>query len=119
MRIPDVEDLNLPVGFERDVVETPRGRSDPILQWLAPSQRSDRRLRRLIEIELAYYVFPAGRVLTTGDFRGANLGLPPGRWEMTMPLRQRLSPRGRASRAIERASRLNTERPLGWASVRE
>lgn len=59
---------------------------DPILQWLAPSQRSDRRLRRLIEIELAYYVFPAGRVLTTSDFRGASLELPPGRWEMTVPL---------------------------------
>jgi ribosomal protein S18 acetylase RimI-like enzyme len=59
---------------------------DPILQWLAPSQRSDRRLRRLIEVELAYYVFPAGRVLTTRDFRGANLELPPGRWEMTVPL---------------------------------
>jgi hypothetical protein len=40
----------------------------------------------LIEVELAYYVFPAGRVLTTGDFRGANLELPPGRWEMTVPL---------------------------------
>ena len=46
--------------------------TDPILQWLAPSQRSDRRLRRLIGIELAYYVFPAGRVLTTADFSGAN-----------------------------------------------
>jgi ribosomal protein S18 acetylase RimI-like enzyme len=60
--------------------------TDPILQWLAPSTRSDRRLRRLLETELAYYVFPAGRVLTTGDFRGANLELPPGRWEMTVPL---------------------------------
>ena len=60
--------------------------TDPILQWLAPSQRSDRRLRRLIEIELAYYVFPAGRVLTTSDFRGASLELPPGRSEMTVPL---------------------------------
>jgi ribosomal protein S18 acetylase RimI-like enzyme len=39
-----------------------------------------------METELAYYVFPAGRVLTTGDFRGANLELPPGRWEMTVPL---------------------------------
>ena len=60
--------------------------ADPILQWLAPSQRSDKRLRRLIEVELAYYVFPVGRVLTTGDFRGANLELPPGKWEMTVPL---------------------------------
>ena len=60
--------------------------TDPILQWLAPSQRNDRRLRRLLEIELAYYVFPVGRVLTTDDFRGANLELPPGKWEMTVPL---------------------------------
>jgi ribosomal protein S18 acetylase RimI-like enzyme len=60
--------------------------TDPILQWLAPSERSDKQLRRLIEIELAYYVFPAGRVLTTDDFRGANLELPPGSWEMTVPL---------------------------------
>lgn len=60
--------------------------SDPILQWLAPSRRSDKRLRRLIEIELAYYVFPVGRVLTTADFRGASLELPPGKWEMTVPL---------------------------------
>jgi GNAT superfamily N-acetyltransferase len=59
---------------------------DPVLQWLAPSRRSDRRLRRLIEIELADYVFPVGRVLTTSDFRGASLELPPGRWEMTVPL---------------------------------
>jgi ribosomal protein S18 acetylase RimI-like enzyme len=60
--------------------------TDPILQWLAPSERSDRSLRRLIEVELAYYVFPAGRVLTTSDFRGANLELPPGKWEMAVPL---------------------------------
>jgi ribosomal protein S18 acetylase RimI-like enzyme len=60
--------------------------SDPILQWLAPSERSDRSLRRLIEVELAYYVFPAGRVLTTSDFRGGNLELPPGKWEMAVPL---------------------------------
>ncbi len=60
--------------------------ADPILRWLAPSQRSDRRLRRLIEVELAHYVLPVGRVLTTADFRGANLELPPGEWEMTVPL---------------------------------
>ena len=60
--------------------------TDPILQWLTPSQRSDRRLRRLLAIELEHSVFPVGRVLTTDEFRGANLELPPGRWEMTMPL---------------------------------
>jgi GNAT superfamily N-acetyltransferase len=57
--------------------------ADPILQWLIPSQRGrDRRLRRLFALELAHYVFPAGRVLTTDGFRGANLELPPGRWKM-------------------------------------
>jgi ribosomal protein S18 acetylase RimI-like enzyme len=60
--------------------------TDPVLQWLAPSHRSDRRLRQLLETELVYHVFPAGRVLTTGDFRGANLELPPGSWQMTVPL---------------------------------
>jgi hypothetical protein len=53
--------------------------TDPILQWLAPSQRGDKRLRQLLETELTCYVFPAGRVLTTSDFRGANLELPPSR----------------------------------------
>jgi ribosomal protein S18 acetylase RimI-like enzyme len=60
--------------------------TDPILQWLAPSRRSDRRLRQLLEAELTYYVFPAGRVLTTADFRGATLELPPGGRQMTVPL---------------------------------
>lgn len=60
--------------------------ADPILQWLAPSARSDRRLRRLLEVELAHYVFPSGRVLTTDGVRGASLELPPGKWEMAVPL---------------------------------
>ena len=54
--------------------------------WLGPSARSDRHLRRLLEVELAHYVFPTGRVLTTDDVRGASLELPPGKWEMTVPL---------------------------------
>jgi GNAT superfamily N-acetyltransferase len=61
--------------------------TDPLMQWLIPSERrSDTRLRRLFALELAHSVFPAGRVLTTGDFRGASVELPPGRWNMTMPL---------------------------------
>jgi RimJ/RimL family protein N-acetyltransferase len=61
--------------------------TDPILRWLFPSERrGDTRLRRLISLELAHYVFPAGRVLTTDDFRGGSLELPPVRWKMTMPL---------------------------------
>jgi len=54
--------------------------TEPVMQWLIPSdRRKDARLRRLFALELAQYVFPAGRVLTTDDFRGAVLELPPGR----------------------------------------
>ena len=57
--------------------------ADPIYGWLLPDER---RLRRLFAVELEYYVFPGGRVVTTDDFRGANLELPPGGWEMAVPL---------------------------------
>jgi len=61
--------------------------NDPIFQWLFPSQRRrDTRMRRLFATELVHYVFPTGRVLTTDDFLGANVELPPGGWKMTMPL---------------------------------
>jgi hypothetical protein len=61
--------------------------TEPILRWLIPrQQRRDSRLRRYFAMELAHSVFPAGRVLTTDDFRGANLELPPSAWKMTMPL---------------------------------
>lgn len=79
--------------------------TDPILQWLVPSQRSDRRLRRLLEVELAY-VFPAGRVLTTSDFRGANLELRPGNWEMTLPLSGAIALVRALGRRLPRARRL-------------
>jgi ribosomal protein S18 acetylase RimI-like enzyme len=80
--------------------------ADPILQWLAPSHRSDRRLRRLLEIELAYYVFPAGRALTADDFRGANLELPPGKWNLAVPLRGALGYVRALGLRLPRASRL-------------
>lgn len=60
--------------------------TDPILAWMVPPLRREARLRRLFEIELAHYVLPAGRALTTDDFRGGNLELPPGTWDMTLPL---------------------------------
>jgi RimJ/RimL family protein N-acetyltransferase len=60
--------------------------TEPILRWMTPSRRRVARLRRFFAIELAHYVFPAGRVITTDDFRGANVELPPGRWNMTVPL---------------------------------
>lgn len=61
--------------------------NDAVFAWLFPNQRRrDRGLRRLFAVEIEHYVFPAGRVLTTDDFRGANVELPPGRWKMAMPL---------------------------------
>jgi ribosomal protein S18 acetylase RimI-like enzyme len=62
--------------------------NDPVFSWLLPSQRRrDARLRRLFALELAHWVFPAGgRALTTDDFRGANVELPPGRSQMSMSL---------------------------------
>jgi len=61
--------------------------TEPITQWMFPSdRRRDAHLRRLFGVELEHYVFPAGRVLTTADFRGASLELPPGRWTTTIPL---------------------------------
>jgi ribosomal protein S18 acetylase RimI-like enzyme len=60
---------------------------DPVFQWLFPSQRRrDSGLRRLFAVEFAHYVLPAGRVLTTDDFRGASVELPPGGWKMAVPL---------------------------------
>jgi ribosomal protein S18 acetylase RimI-like enzyme len=60
---------------------------DPIFHWLFPrKRRRDIRLQRLFATELTHYVLPAGRVLTTDDFHGANVELPPGRWKMAMPL---------------------------------
>jgi ribosomal protein S18 acetylase RimI-like enzyme len=59
--------------------------ADPVLQWLAPSARTDRNLRRLLEVELEHCVLPAGRVLTPDGIPGASLELPPGRWEMVVP----------------------------------
>lgn len=62
---------------------------DPVFSWLFPSQRRrDARMRRLFALELAYWVLPAGgRALTTDDFRGANVEVPPGSSTMTVPLR--------------------------------
>jgi ribosomal protein S18 acetylase RimI-like enzyme len=81
--------------------------TEPITQWLIPSRRRrDVYLRRLFAIELAQYVFPAGRVLTTDDFRGANLELPPGRWTMTVPFSGALAYVRVFGRRLPRASRL-------------
>ncbi len=44
-------------------------------------------MRQLFALELAHWVFPAGgRALTTEDFRGASVEVPPGRSSMTMSL---------------------------------
>jgi GNAT superfamily N-acetyltransferase len=60
---------------------------DPVLLFLFPRLRGrDARMRRLFAVELAYYVFPNGRALTTDDFRGASLEVSPGGTSMSVPL---------------------------------
>lgn len=80
--------------------------ADPIYGWLLPGEGRLRRLRRLFAVELEYYVFPSGRVFTTDDFRGANLELPPGGWEMAVPLSGAVSLLRVFGRRLSRASRL-------------
>lgn len=80
--------------------------ADPIYGRLLPGERRLRRLRRLFAVELEYYVFPSGRVFTTDDFRGANLELPPGGWEMAVPLSGAVSLLRVFGRRLSRASRL-------------
>ena len=83
--------------------------TEPVTQWLIPSgRRRDARLRRLFAIELADYVFPSGRVLTTDDFRGANLELPPGKWTMTVPLSGAFAYLRLFGTRLPRAGRLQT-----------
>jgi ribosomal protein S18 acetylase RimI-like enzyme len=83
--------------------------TDPIMQWLIPSERRrDTRLRRLFALELAHSVFPSGRVLTTDDFCGANLELPPGKWKLTMPLSAAIGLVPAFGMRLPRASRLQT-----------
>jgi GNAT superfamily N-acetyltransferase len=61
--------------------------SDPVLLFLFPRRwRRDAHMRRLFAVELAYHVFPAGRALTTDDFRGASLELPPSSVTISVPL---------------------------------
>jgi GNAT superfamily N-acetyltransferase len=61
--------------------------SDPVLLFLFPRRwRRDAHMRRLFAVELAHQVFPSGRALTTNDFRGASLELPPGTETLTVPL---------------------------------
>jgi GNAT superfamily N-acetyltransferase len=61
--------------------------SDPVLLFLFPGRwRRDAHMRRLFAAELAYQVFPAGRALTTDDFRGASLELSPTSGALTVPL---------------------------------
>jgi GNAT superfamily N-acetyltransferase len=60
---------------------------DPVLRFLFRSpRRLDARMRRLFAAELAYQVLPNGRVITTDDFRGASLELPPSGASMVVPL---------------------------------
>jgi ribosomal protein S18 acetylase RimI-like enzyme len=61
--------------------------ADPVLLFLFPRRRRrGARMRRLFAVELAYQVLPKGRALTTDDFRGASLELPPGSSGLVVPL---------------------------------
>jgi ribosomal protein S18 acetylase RimI-like enzyme len=61
---------------------------DPVFCWLFPSgRRRGARMQQLFALELAHWIFPAGgRALTTDQFRGANVEVPPGRSNMTLSL---------------------------------
>jgi GNAT superfamily N-acetyltransferase len=102
--------------------------TEPITQWLIPNRRQrDTRLRRMFAIELAHYVFPNGRVLTTDDVRGANLELPPGRWEIAVPpsgaigyvraFGTRLPRAGRLQRFFERNHLQEPHYYIRWVGV--
>jgi GNAT superfamily N-acetyltransferase len=81
--------------------------TEPVLQFLFPGRRRrDARLRRYFAIELEHYVFPAGRAITTDDFRGAVLELPPGKWGMTVSLSGALAYLRSFNVRLSRASRL-------------
>jgi GNAT superfamily N-acetyltransferase len=81
--------------------------TEPVLQFLFPGRRRrDARLRRYFAIELEHYVFPAGRAITTDDYRGADLELPPGKWGMTVSLSGALAYLRSFNVRLSRASRL-------------
>lgn len=84
--------------------------TDPVFTWLLPGQRRrEARLRRLFALELEHWVFPAGgRALTTDDFRGANVELPPGRSTMTMTLSGAIGLVGVFGMRLPRAGRLQS-----------
>jgi GNAT superfamily N-acetyltransferase len=80
--------------------------TDPILRWMVPGLMREARLRKLFSIELVHCVFPAGRALTTDGFRGGNLELPPGGWEMAVPPSAALGLLGVFGMRLPRAGRL-------------
>jgi GNAT superfamily N-acetyltransferase len=82
--------------------------SDPVFSWLFPSQRRrDARMRQLFALELEHWIFPAGgRALTTDEFRGANVEVPPGRSNMTLPLSGAIGLVRLFGTRLRRASRL-------------
>jgi ribosomal protein S18 acetylase RimI-like enzyme len=84
--------------------------TDPVFSWLLPGRRRrDRRLRRLFELELEHWVFPVGgRALTTDDFRGANVELPPRGSTMTMQFGGALGLVGVFGMRLRRAGRLQS-----------
>jgi GNAT superfamily N-acetyltransferase len=80
---------------------------DPVLLFLFPGRRRrDARMRRLFAVELAYQVFPKGRVLTTDAFEGASLELPPGSDGLVVPLSGALGFVRALRLGLQRAARL-------------
>jgi ribosomal protein S18 acetylase RimI-like enzyme len=58
---------------------------DPVMTWLLPDRRQQRRLPTLFELELKYLHLPHDEVYTTAEVSGGALWAPPGKWQ-TSPL---------------------------------
>jgi ribosomal protein S18 acetylase RimI-like enzyme len=54
---------------------------DPVMTWLLPNTRRQRRLPALFELELKYLHLPHNEVYTTADLSGGALWAPPGKWQ--------------------------------------
>jgi GNAT superfamily N-acetyltransferase len=89
---------------------------DPVFGWLMPDAgRRPARLRRFFGIELRHMALQQGQVWTTGDFSGAAMVMPPGKWRV--PLHVTLL-EGRAFGAgLGRAARLGMA--MEWRHARE
>jgi ribosomal protein S18 acetylase RimI-like enzyme len=58
---------------------------DPVMTWLLPDSRQQRRLPTLFGLELKYLHLPHDEVYTTAEVSAGALWAPPGKWQ-TSPL---------------------------------